>query len=84
MENLSEALLLLLVGMVTVFCVLLIVIFMGKCIVLFVNKYIPEVVKEKQAPVSNNNPTPSQVSAINQAIAMITNGKGYVINIEKK
>lgn len=84
MENLSEALLLLLVGMTTVFCVLIIVIALGKGLILFVNKYIPEAAKEKPSSEANRRPTPAQITAITQAIETITQGKGYIINIEKK
>lgn len=84
MENLSEALLLLLVGMTTVFCVLIIVIALGKGLILFVNKYIPEAVKEKQPSEANKRPTLAQITAITKAIDTITQGKGYIINIEKK
>lgn len=84
MENLSEALLLLLVGMTTVFCVLIIVIALGKGLILFVNKYIPEAVKEKQPSEINKRPTLAQITAITKAIETITQGKGYIINIEKK
>lgn len=84
MENLSEALLLLLVGMTTVFCVLIIVIALGKGLILFVNKYIPEAVKEKQPSETNKRPTLAQITAITKAIETITQGKGYIINIEKK
>lgn len=84
MENLNEALLLLLVGMTTVFCVLIIVISAGKGLILFANKYIPETVKEKPSVTTNREATPSQVAAINQAVATLTNGKGYVINIQRK
>ncbi len=42
MENLNTALLLMVVGMTTVFAILLIVIYLGKGLILLVNKYAPE------------------------------------------
>ena len=42
MENLNIALLLMVVGMATVFAILLIVIYLGKCLIALVNKYAPE------------------------------------------
>ena len=50
MENLNIALLLMIVGMATVFAILLIVIYLGKGLIALVNKYAPEeVVPAKQA-----------------------------------
>ena len=42
MENLNTALLLMVVGMATVFAILLIVINLGKALIALVNKYAPE------------------------------------------
>ena len=42
MENLNLALLLMVVGMATVFAILLIVIYLGKLLIALVNKYAPE------------------------------------------
>ena len=42
MENLETALLLMVVGMATVFVILLIVIYLGKLLISLVNKYAPE------------------------------------------
>lgn len=50
MENIETGLLLMVVGMTTVFAILLIVINLGKGLIALVNKYAPEevVVKNKQ------------------------------------
>ena len=42
MEPLNEALKLMVVGMATVFSILLIVIYLGKSLIALVNKYVPE------------------------------------------
>ena len=47
MENLNTALLLMVVGMATVFAILLIVINLGKALIALVNKYAPEEVTPK-------------------------------------
>lgn len=83
MENLSLALLLTAVGMGTVFCVLVIVIMLGKGIILLVNKYFPEAVKPVAIQSTGNEPSPTQLAAIKSAISTITGGKGNVIKIEK-
>ena len=41
MENLETALLLMVVGMATVFAILLLVIYLGKLLISLVNKYVP-------------------------------------------
>ena len=52
MENLNIALLLMVVGMATVFAILLIVIYLGKGLIALVNKYAPEeVVTAKAAEI---------------------------------
>lgn len=49
MENIETGLLLMVVGMTTVFAILLIVIYLGKGLITLVNKYAPEevIVKNK-------------------------------------
>ena len=57
MENLETAFLLMVVGMATVFVILLIVIYLGKLLISLVNKYAPEeVVSVKQT--SSQAPVP--------------------------
>ena len=79
MENLNIALLLMVVGMATVFAILLIVIYLGKCLIALVNKYAPEeVVPAKAAPVPGNI-----LAAISAAVTVVTQGKGKVAKVEK-
>lgn len=86
MENVETGLLLMIVGMTTVFAILLIVIFLGKGLIVLVNKYVPESpLQTKVSPsVSNQGEIPaSTLAAIVAAIGMVTGGKGKVINVEK-
>lgn len=85
MENLETALLLMVVGMATVFILLLIVIYLGKLLIFLVNKYAPEeVVPVRQtlskgpAPISGNI-----LAAITAAVNVVTQGKGKVTKVEK-
>ena len=74
------------VGMLTVFAILLIVINLGKGLILLVNKYAPEeVVAKKAAPVAATVPTmaPTEAAAIVSAVSVLTAGKGKVVKIEK-
>ncbi|MBP5479746.1 MAG: OadG family protein [Bacteroidaceae bacterium] len=82
----NEALQLMAIGMVTVFCILLIVIFLGTVLIKLVNKFAPEeVVAKKIAPAAN---AVQQVDAtvkavIDATIAQITGGKGHATKITK-
>ena len=92
MENLEIGLLLMVVGMTTVFAILLIVIYLGKALIVLVNKYIPEeiVVKKQVTSQKVTGQTTSTPSITNQttaalvsAVSMVTAGQGKVIKIEK-
>ena len=89
MENLKIALLLMVVGMATVFTILLIVIYLGKGLICLGKKYAPEEVTEKKqrpeaARSANKNGISEQETAvIVSAISMVTHGLGKVIKIEK-
>lgn len=86
MENVETGLLLMVVGMTTVFAILLIVIFLGKGLIVLVNKYAPEIPLQTKntANVSNQEEIPaSTLAAIVSAISTVTGGKGKVINVEK-
>ena len=80
------------VGMTTVFAILLIVINLGKGLIILVNKYAPEeiIVKKQtavQAPAlataqATSIPHPT-TAAIVSAVSAITRGQGKVVKIEK-
>ena len=84
MENLETALLLMVVGMATVFAILLIVIYLGKLLISLVNKYAPE----EQLPAKQKLKSPVLIPeiffpAITAAVNVVTQGKGKVAKIEK-
>lgn len=82
MENLQEALILLVIGMVTVFVILLCVIGLGKLLIALVNKFAPEeVVKKAAAPVQAIDQRTREIIAA--AVSQLTGGKGSVSKIEK-
>lgn len=86
MENIEIGLLLMGVGMTTVFFILLIVIYCGKLLITFVNKYVPEEAPRKQSssPSSFADTIPATtLTAIISAVSMVTGGKGKVIKVEK-
>ncbi len=74
---------LMIVGMVTVFVVLLIIINLSKLLIGIVNKVAPEEeVKHKTAPASAAIPQ-DIMEVIRQTVAQVTGGKGTVANVEK-
>ena len=83
MENLNEALKLMVVGMATVFAILLIVIYLGKALIALVNKYVPEEVHPAHAAAGKPAPIPPHaMAAIAAAVSVITKGKGKVAKVE--
>ena len=67
MENIGLALQLMVVGMVTVFIILMIVIQLGKWLIQIVNKVAPE----------------EPLAVIREAVSQITGGKGSVSKVER-
>ena len=70
MENIETGLLLMVVGMTTVFAILLIVINLGKGLIVLVNKYTPEEIIAKKpvaAAVWVQTATPTQTTANRQS-----------------
>ncbi len=83
-EKMDLAFQLLGVGMLTVFAMLFLVVFIGNMIILFVNKYVPEeeaVVPSKRS--AGDAIDPGKMSAIISAVNTVTGGKGKVVKVEK-
>ncbi len=74
---------LMIVGMVTVFAVLLIIIYLSKLLIKLVNKFALE--ENVKKDVKQNGPEiPANIMAvIQQTVKEITNGKGTVANVVK-
>lgn len=81
MENLGFGLTLMGVGMVTVFVILLIVIFGSELLIKLINKIAPEAEApaKKSAPAASDAP----MAVLEAAVAQITGGKGRIINVTK-
>ncbi|MCQ2141605.1 MAG: OadG family protein [Bacteroidales bacterium] len=78
MGNFMFGLQLMLIGMVTVFAILLIVIYGSRFLVYVINKFVPaEVVAAKEK--SDNVP----MDVLQQAVSQITGGKGHIVNVTK-
>jgi oxaloacetate decarboxylase gamma subunit len=85
METIETALMLMVVGMATVFLILVIVIYLGKLLISLVNKYAPEeVVPVKQRASGSQAPIPGNIMAvIAAAVNVVTHNKGRVAKVEK-
>lgn len=85
MDNLGIGVELMIVGMLTVFAILLIVINLGKVLINVVNKIAPE---EEVVPKKAIAPAVATIDANTMAIleatvSQLTGGKGYVANARK-
>lgn len=86
MKNLIFALLLMGIGLATVFSVLILIIYFGKILISLINKYAPEEEIEKTSATANTASTaidPNVAIAINMAISKLTDGKSKAIKIER-
>ena len=97
MENIETAILLMVVGMATVFVILLIVIYLGKLLITLVNKYAPEEVVPAEKHLlrdihyiwlagNEHGPAPipgNIMAAITAAVNVVTLGKGKITKVEK-
>ncbi|MBR0110081.1 MAG: OadG family protein [Bacteroidales bacterium] len=82
MDNIGIGLMLMLVGMITVFVILLIVIYGSRLLIRLINKIAPEEVpaaSKKDAKDDNAAVRP----ILEAAVAQITGGKGHIVNIKK-
>ena len=83
MENIGVGLLLMVVGMCTVFLILLIVIWISQFLISVVNKIAPEEETKKKPVTSGPSTDAGAMDAIKAAVEILTAGKGQVIKIEK-
>lgn len=83
MENIELGLLLMVVGMVTVFVILLIVIWLSQLLISIVNKVAPEEAPQKKVAATGASTDAGAMDAIKAAVDILTAGKGQVIKVEK-
>ena len=82
MEKISIGLELMGIGMVTVFAILLIVIFGSRLLITIINRIAPEESKpEKAAPAADD--TAAIRPVLDAAVAQLTGGKGHIVKITK-
>ncbi|MEN6453264.1 MAG: OadG family transporter subunit [Prolixibacteraceae bacterium] len=83
MENIGLAMELLVVGMITVFTILFLVIIIGNLIIRLVNKYVPEEIVNRRPSVPGSTMNTGKIAAITGAVKTLTGGRGNVTKIEK-
>lgn len=84
MENISFGLMLMVIGMVTVFAILLIIINLSKLLIKVVNKVAPE--EEVVHKIVDNNAKGIDAlteEIIRAAVAQVTGGEGHVKSVER-
>lgn len=87
MENFETGLMLMGIGMTTVFSILLIVIYLGKGLIILVNNFAPEEVKKIDSSALSHktqNIPKGTLAAIIAAVSVTTLGKGKVTHVEKQ
>ncbi|MDH5382549.1 MAG: OadG family protein [Cyclobacteriaceae bacterium] len=77
-ESLQTALLLLIIGMITVFSVLFLLVMGGRGLIAIVNKFFPDEQEKDSSGIS-----PSKIAVLTAAVENITEGRGRISDIEK-
>ncbi|MGM9790827.1 MAG: OadG family protein [Candidatus Cryptobacteroides sp.] len=81
MENMGLGLELMGIGMVTVFVILLIVIFGSRLLITIINRIAPE--ESKPAKTAAADDTAAVRPVLDAAVAQLTGGKGHIVKITK-
>ncbi len=83
-EGLSMALMLMAVGMITVFTILALIVIFGNILISLVNRYIPETkVSAVIRSATHTGIDPRKMVAIVSAVDVVTEGKAKVTSITK-
>ncbi len=84
-DDFSTALMLMAVGMITVFTILALIVTFGNVLIRIVNKYFPEEVLEKTSVATRTSGIDSKkIAVITAVVDVITGGRGKVTGIGKK
>jgi oxaloacetate decarboxylase gamma subunit len=85
MENLGIGLELMIVGMTTVFLILLVVIYGGKLLIRVVNRIAPEEVQKARQTVAaqSGSADPAAMAVLGEVVKQLTGGKGRITSVKK-
>lgn len=78
MDNIGIGIQLMVVGMTTVFLILLVVIYGGKLLISAVNKVAPEEVVTKKTVAAPQTVDATTMSVLQEVVKQLTGGKGHV------
>lgn len=81
-SNINNALILLAIGMITVFVILALVVFAGNLLIKIVNRYAPQNA-ETNRYADRNQVAPSIIAAITAVVDTVTVGQGKIEKIER-
>lgn len=84
MGNIDEALSLLLIGMITVFIILGLVVVIGNLVIRLTNRFIPVAAQPDEPEASGGKVHPKKLAVIAAVVDIVTNGRGAVAHIDKK
>lgn len=84
MENINEALSLLMVGMIMVFIILFLVVIIGNMVIQLTNRYIPVTEKPVNGGGAVKSTNSKKLAVIAAVVDLITQGEGRVDSIQKK
>ncbi len=82
-DPLNEALVLLVIGMTTVFVVLFLVVQTGNFLIFIVNRFSKNLLENKRSG-DFHNIEPAKIAAISVAVNVFTEGKGKITSITKE
>lgn len=84
-ESLNTALMLLVVGIITVFTILTLIVLLGNLLIGIINRFFPQTPPVSAAIVNSQQEIASnKMAAIISAVDIVTEGKGKVTSIQKK
>lgn len=81
-SNITNAFLLLIIGMITVFIVLLLVVVSGKILIYLINKYAPAH-ETKRLLRPKNTLDPKIIAVMTGVVEHVSKGKGALVSIKK-
>ncbi len=83
MDNFGLGITLMVIGMVTVFAILLIVIYLSRLLISAINRFAPEEVQPARRQSGGTDVSPVTMKVIAAAVSRITGGKGTVKSVER-
>ncbi|MCD7714194.1 MAG: OadG family protein [Prevotella sp.] len=83
MENIGLGITLMVIGMVTVFAILLIVIYLSRLLIALINRIAPDETRPARRQPEAEAVSPVTMSVIAAAVNRLTGGKGMVRSVER-